>query len=82
MVSMELFGLGYFGVIVEGAFSCSRGGAEGLTVPKVLIFLRAQKVLRSLSLGISGIGIERVGLSKKRSIKAHNWMERVIIIEI
>ena len=39
-------------------------------------------VLRSLSLGTSGIGIERVGLSKKGSVKARGWTERVIVIEI
>ena len=39
-------------------------------------------VLRSLSLGTSGIGIERIGLSKKGSVKARGWTERVIVIEI
>ena len=39
-------------------------------------------MLRSLSLNTSKIGIKRVGLSKKRSIKAYNWTERVIVIEI
>ena len=39
-------------------------------------------MLRSLSLGTSGIGIERVGLSKKGSVKAHDWTERVIVIKI
>ena len=47
-----------------------------------LSLVLAMKVLRSLSLGTSGIGIERVGLSKKGSVKARNWTERVIIIEI
>ena len=40
------------------------------------------ELLRSLSLGTSGIGIERVGLSKKGSVKARDWIERVIVIEI
>ena len=39
-------------------------------------------MLRSLSLGISRIGIERVDLSKKESVKARSWMEKIIIIEI
>ena len=39
-------------------------------------------LLRSLSLGTSGIGIERVDLSKKGSVKARDWTERVIVIEI
>ena len=39
-------------------------------------------ILRSLSLGTREIGIERVGLGKKGSIKARGWTERVIVVEI
>ena len=41
-----------------------------------------RQLLRSLSLGTSRIGIERVNLSKKGSVRAHNWTEKIIIIEI
>ena len=39
-------------------------------------------MLRSLLFSIGEIGIKRVGLSKKGSVKVYNWTERVIIIEI
>ena len=39
-------------------------------------------MLRSLSLGTSGIGIERVGLNKKRECQGTNKTEKIIIIKI
>ena len=39
-------------------------------------------MLRSLSLGTGGIGIEGVDLNKKGSVKARGWTERVVVIEI
>ena len=39
-------------------------------------------MLRSLLLGTNGIDIEKVNLSKKGSVKARNWTEKVIVIKI
>ena len=71
-VFMKLFKFGYFNVIVEGVFCCLRGGGRGPNNTWDTHSLRVQKVLRSLLLGTNGIGIKRVGLNKKKSIKARD----------